>query len=245
MFLNTRLPPFDDARVRRALNYAVDRRLVVSLAGGSQLAQPTCQVIPPGSPGHRAYCPYTLNPNPAGTWTAPDLARAHRLVEASGTKGARVKVWAWPERERIARYFVSLLRELGYRSSLRLLPVGAYYAAALDPDSRIQVGYNGWYTDSLAPSNFVLPIYDCDSVENFSRYCDRTLDAEIDRTLSQQGTDPVAPIEFWADADRRITDAAPAVGLLNRKSAVLVSERVENVQQHPVFGLLKDQLWVR
>ncbi len=162
MFLNVRLPPFDDARVRRALNYAVDRRLVVALAGGSRLAQPTCQIIPPGSPGHRPYCPYTLNPNPAGTWTAPDLARAQRLVEASGTQGTRVKVWAWPERERIARYFVSLLDELGYRSSLRLLPVGAYYAAVLDPDSRIQIGYNGWYADSLAPSNFVHPIYDCD-----------------------------------------------------------------------------------
>jgi YVTN family beta-propeller protein len=245
MFLNTRLPPFDDARVRRALNYAVDRRLIVALAGGSRLAQPTCQVIPPGSPGHRAYCPYTLNPNPAGTWTAPDLARAHRLIEASGTKGARVKVWAFTDRKRIAHYFVSLLDELGYRSSLRLLSTGAYYSAAFDPDSRIQLGYNGWYADSLAPSNFVHPIYDCDNAENFSRYCDRALDAEIDRALSGQGTNPVAPSEFWADADRRITDAAPAVALLNRKSAVLVSERVENVQQHPLFGLLKDQLWVR
>jgi hypothetical protein len=82
-------------------------------------------------------------------------------------------------------------------------------------------------------------------VENFSRYCDRVLDAEIDRTLSGRGTNPVAPTEFWADADRRITDAAPAVGLLNRKFAVLVSERVENVQLHPLFGVLEDQLWVR
>ena len=174
-----------------------------------------------------------------------DGARVLDAQVASGTQGASVKVWAWPERERIARYFVSLLDELGYRSSLRLLPTGAYYAAAYDPDSRIQVGYNGWYADSLAPSNFVHPIYDCDNVENFSRYCDRALDAEIDRTLSGQGTNPVAPSEFWADVDRRITDAALAVGLLNRKSAVLVSERVENVQQHPLFGVLEDQLWVR
>jgi hypothetical protein len=125
------------------------------------------------------------------------------------------------------------------------VPTGAYYSAAYDPDSRIQVSYNGWYADSLVPSNFVHPIYDCDKADNFSRYCDRALDAEIDRTVSQSGTNPVAPIDFWADADRRITDAAPAVGLLNRKSAVLVSERVENVQQHPLFGLLEDQLWVR
>ena len=124
-------------------------------------------------------------------------------------------------------------------------PSGARSYVVLDPESRVQIGYNGWYADSLAPSNFVLPSFDCDTADNLSRYCDPALDAEIDRALSQPATNPVAPPEFWANADRRITDAAPAVGLLNRKSAVLVSERVENVQQHPMFGVLEDQLWVR
>ena len=39
-------------------------------------------------------------------------------------------------------------------------------------------------------------------------------------------------------------DISP-VGLLNRRFAVPVSERVENVQLHPLFGVLEDQLWVR
>jgi len=92
-FLNTRAPPFDDLRVRHALNLAVDRGAAVKLLGGRRLAVPACQLLPPGMPGYRPYCPYTVHPNPAGTWIAPDLARARALVRASGTKGMRVTVW--------------------------------------------------------------------------------------------------------------------------------------------------------
>jgi peptide/nickel transport system substrate-binding protein len=66
--LNTTRPPFDDVRVRRAFNFAIDRRRLVALYGGADLARPTCQVLPPGIPGYRPYCPFTrrLNPRAAG-----------------------------------------------------------------------------------------------------------------------------------------------------------------------------------
>jgi YVTN family beta-propeller protein len=243
VFLNTNLPPFDDARVRRAINFAVDRRTVVELAGGNLLAQPTCQAVPPGFPGYRAYCPYTLNPNPAGSWVAPDIAAAERLVRESGTRGARIEIWTFPERKPIVRYFVSLLRQLGYRSSLRVLPVGRYYSTIYEGKARIQAGYNGWYADYLAPANFA-DLYKCSDADNFSQFCDRGVDGQLDRALTTQGSDPAASTALWQDVDRAITDAAPSVELLNRKSAVLVSERVENVQQHPLWGVLEDQLWV-
>ena len=35
---------------------------------------PSCQVLPPGFPGYKPYCPYTKNPG--AKWSAPDLAKA-------------------------------------------------------------------------------------------------------------------------------------------------------------------------
>jgi peptide/nickel transport system substrate-binding protein len=93
VFLNMRVPPFDDVRVRRALNYALDRNAIVRAFGGPEQAQPTCQVLPPNLQGYRPYCPYSANPTPGGTWSAPDLPRAMRLIGASGTRGMRVSLW--------------------------------------------------------------------------------------------------------------------------------------------------------
>ena len=93
MFLNTRLPPFNDVRVRRALNYAVDRESVVRAVGGQDFAQPTCQFLPPGFAGYRPYCPFTIRPAAGVDWSGPDLAKSRRLVEQSGTRGTAVIVW--------------------------------------------------------------------------------------------------------------------------------------------------------
>ena len=79
--LNTHRRPFDDVRVRRALNFAVDRTKIVGWYGGSLVATPLCQPLAPGLLGYRRYCPYTRDPRSDGRWSRPDLARAKRLVE--------------------------------------------------------------------------------------------------------------------------------------------------------------------
>ena len=102
-------------RVRQALNLAIDRREVVRIAGGPEVASPTCQILPPGNTGYRRYCPYPR-----------DSARAKRLVAASGTRGSRVTVWGWTDdaavRPRLVQYVAGVLRELGYRVGVHLVP---------------------------------------------------------------------------------------------------------------------------
>ena len=88
--LNTKVAPFDNVLARRALDYALDRAHLRDLALGQGNGKVTCQVLPPDIDGFRPYCPYTVAPNAAGTWTGPDLARARELVRRSGTEGQRV-----------------------------------------------------------------------------------------------------------------------------------------------------------
>jgi peptide/nickel transport system substrate-binding protein len=158
MFLNVRRRPFDDVRVRRALNYATDRARLIAIAGGRELARPTCQILPSGFPGYEPYCPYTTQPAPGRGWSAPDLDRARRLVAQSGRKGARVVVWAPDFQRRVGRYFVGLLDDLGFRASLRILTAVNYFPTVLSTRSDRQIGFLGWAADYISASAFVLSL---------------------------------------------------------------------------------------
>ena len=48
----------------------------------------------------------------------------------------------------------------------------------------------------------------------------------------------------WAAVDRQIADQAPAIGLLVPQGVDLVSKRVGNYQNNPVWGIILSQLWV-
>jgi DNA-binding SARP family transcriptional activator/ABC-type transport system substrate-binding protein len=250
-FLNTRVPPFDDVRVRRAVNLAVDRGRLVGITRGSQGAHTTCQILPPGFPGYRPYCPYTVNPSRAGTWTARDVARAERLVARSRTGGMRVLVFSDPARRRASAYFASVLRDLGYRASLRVLGDEAYYKTISDPRGQAQAGPNTWFKDYTSPADFFRPLFSCSALEveaftsNISRFCDGGLDRRMARASDLQTSDPAAAGEEWARVDRAIVNSAAVVPYANGLDVTLLSRRVGNYQFNPEWGVLLDQLWVR
>jgi peptide/nickel transport system substrate-binding protein len=258
MFLNTRVPPFDDLRVRQALNDAVDRKTMVELAGGPLVAHATCQLLPPVIPGYRPICPYTLRPNAGGTWTAADLAKARALVAASRTRGMRVEVFAYEnfgrlERVAYARYLAAVLRQLGYRSSVRVISdIQDYVDYTGDSRNRVQIGTLGWVADFAAPSVFLRTLFSCDSFHpkdrsnrNLSEFCDRRIDAKMARAAAVQASDRVRANTLWTEVDRALVDRAAAVPLVDRSAVVFVSKRVGNYQYHPQWGTLLDQLWVR
>jgi peptide/nickel transport system substrate-binding protein len=248
MWLNVREPPLDDVRVRRALNYAVDRDRIEEIAGGANLAQATCQLVPTGFPAYKPSCPYTARPGTGGEWNGPDLAHARRLIERSGTKGMKVTVWTYESKRAYGAYFVSLLQSLGYRSTLRVAAdYGSHVRATFGQRrNHAQIGINAWLADFAVPSNFARP-FTCEGAgtttdARLTHYCDRAIDAQFAAARRATGTESNA---LWQKVYERIEAAAPAVPLVNRREVTLVSKRVGNFQHHPMWGTLLDQLWVR
>jgi peptide/nickel transport system substrate-binding protein len=258
LVMNTRVPPFDRLAVRRALNYAIDRKRIARFTGSSLTAQPTCQILAPTLPGYRPYCPYTLDPSSSGSWTAPDLARAQQLVASSDTRGMKVTVLLTPPFPsaptlRIGRYVVSVLDRLGYRASTRVISNDDVGLGAFgDSRQRPQIGWFTWFQDHPTPSNFIDTLLSCRAFVpgsadnlNVAEFCDRAIDSQIRRARSLDRSDPAAAGEAWSRIDHELVDRAPWVPLYNPRVVTALSARVGNYQYHPFWNVLLDQLWVR
>ncbi len=242
LFLNTRLAPFDRLGVRMAMNYAADRAAAVQVAGGTNVAQATCQVLPPHFPGYRPYCPYG---------TSANLAKARALVARSGTRGMKVTFWSWADLGSFGPYAVELLHSLGYRVSIKTLG-DPYFNAVGDSRSRAQIGMFEWISDYPAASGFFNAIFSCASFVPNSRqnlndaeFCDPRIDRQIETALAAQATNPDAARGLWERVDRQTVDQAPWVPLINPKTVDVLSGRVGNYEYSPNgLGMLFDQLWV-
>jgi len=255
MFLNVRTPPFNDVRVRQAVNLALNRRLVVNHFGGPVASRPTCQIIPPALAGYRRYCPYTRDPAAGGAWHGPDLTRARKLVAASGTAGMRVTVWdtvTAPGSANETRDTVAMLRQLGYRAWLRRLPESTYFAYTLDSRNRAQVIDGGWSADYPSADTFIGKLActyfapgNGPATSDGSEFCDPAVDRQITRAATLQATDPQAAAARWAQLDRQLTDRAVFLPTVTPNEVDLLSARAGNFQYNPVWGALIDQLWVR
>jgi peptide/nickel transport system substrate-binding protein len=243
LWLNTRLAPFNDVRVRQAFNLAVDRTRLAQINGG----EVACQFLPPNVNGYSAYCPYN----------GPNLTKARRLVAASGTKGQPVTIWIYdiPAGHRNAAYLVPVLRSIGYKARVEYVP---HTPGNLTWRRDRQAGVQGWGGDYPSASNiflaFLCSSYTTDpkkSNGNFAGICDRHLDAQVARARSLETTNPAAAAGAWHRADRMLTDAAPWLPMKVFVSTDFVARRVGNYRYcwvsggSGMTGACLDQLWVR
>jgi peptide/nickel transport system substrate-binding protein len=251
--LNVNIKPFNQPKAREAVNLAVDRSAVVKLFGGSQLASPTCQVLPPGFPGYSPYCPWTQGGK--APWSAPDLTRAAQLVTESGTKGDRVDIVVADDavQKAIGQYILVVLFKLGFDPRLKPLPDGVQEAYVQNSRNRVEMGLSQWHQVYPAPSELLDGLLGCsafvpdsDTSPNISGFCDRTtVQPLMDRAVALGLTRPRAAERIWRQVDRRVTDLAVWLPLFNPKGRDLVSRRVGNYRWSPQLHLMPSLLWVR
>ena len=237
MSLDVRTPPFNNLQVRQALNYATDRAAVIKLWGGPGVAQPVCQMLPPNFPSYKPYCPYTKNPDVK--WSAPDVAKAKQLIDASGTKGQSVSVIVNNDStsKQIGEYFVSLLDSLGYKGKLKALAASIEYSVAQNSSQNPQMTLSYWYPDYPDPADFFNIVYGCagfhpnsNASPNLSEFCNQDVQTKTEAALKQEETNFDAAAPLWTAIDKQVTDLAPQISLFVPKNLVFVSKRVGNVQ---------------
>ena len=251
--LNVNIKPFDQIKARQAVNLAIDRNEIVRIFGGGRLATPTCQVLPPGFPGYAPYCPWTLRGE--APWSAPDLARATKLVEESGTKGDPVDIVVGNDgvEKAIGQYILVVLTKLGYDPVITSLPDGVQTAFVQNSRNHVEMGLSQWRQQYPAPSEVLDGLLGCgsfvpdsDTSPNISGFCDRkTVQPLMQRAVTLGLTRPLAAQRLWRQVDRHVVDLAVWLPLFNPKQTDLVSPRVGNYRWSPQLHLMPSLLWVK
>ncbi|HKZ15434.1 MAG TPA: ABC transporter substrate-binding protein [Solirubrobacterales bacterium] len=230
-WMNVNEPPFNDVRVRRAVNYAINPAALTRIYGGQ--LRPTQQVLPVAMPGHRPFKPYPYN-----------MKKARALIAAADPKERDVTVWSYnlDPNKQAAEYYEGVLRELGFHPTLKTV-AGANYTTVIGNEStpNLDTGIANWYLDYPHPNDYFGPQLSGASItptvdSNYSRFND----PQINRQIAKLDREPLGPSQEagYAQLDREVMRQAPWAPFGSLALTTFVSDDIDlgKLIVSPVYG---------
>jgi peptide/nickel transport system substrate-binding protein len=230
-WMNTAQPPFDDLKVRQAVNYAVDPAALERIYSGSLVA--AHQILPEGMPGHK---PFNLYPH--------DMAKAKELLAQADPADRDITVWTDNEspNDEAGAYYHDVLNKLGFDAKLKTINADVYFQLITNtstPD--LDAGWTNWFADYPHPNGYFQPQLSGESIApigntNLAQIDNPKLNAKISRLASE----PLGPEQEseYAAMDREFMELAPWVPYGTNTVSTFVSSDIDldEVIFNPTFG---------
>ncbi|MER6388315.1 ABC transporter substrate-binding protein [Streptomyces sp. NPDC001523] len=232
LHLNNSRAPFDDPRVREAMQYAVDKEAVVTAGGGPALNEPATAYLPPALSGGRQAD--TLKIPPAG-----DPTKARELLKAAGKEKLKVSFAVSTGDKGKAEAIQQGLSRAGVEVVIDTIDPGAYYDVIGDLSTTPDMTLAGWCPDYPSGSTWIPFVFDGRTVKekgnqgNYSQFRDEATTKRIDEINAMADAGQAG--RAWIALDAEIMKKSPSVPLLLERKPLLIGTNIAGAFGHPVW----------
>jgi len=219
--------PFDNVKVRQAVNYAIDKQALVD-AFYEGLAEPAKNPMPPVIAGY--------NDDISGYAYDPEKAKA--LLKEAGYDGKEIELWAMPvprpympDGQKIAEAIQKNLADVGMPSKIVSFEWATYLEKAQNGEA--DAFLLGWTGDNGDADNFLYTLLDADNIgsNNYTYYDNEKLHDIF--VAAQTEVDEAKRTELYKQAQVIISEDAPWVPLAHSIPILAASAKVTNYLAHP------------
>jgi glutathione transport system substrate-binding protein len=229
--LNTTKKPFDNPKVREALNYAINKEALAKVAF-SGYAVPADGVLPEGVDYATKLGPWPYDP-----------AKARALLKEAGyPNGFETTLWSAYNNstaQKAIQFVQQQLAQVGVKTSVEALEAGQRVAkveSAQDPATApVRMYYIGWSSSTGEADWGITPLLASSSMPpklvNTAYYKNDTVDSDLSKAL--ETTDRTQKAALYGDAQKRIWADAPWIFLVKEKVVYARSKRLAGAYVAP------------
>jgi peptide/nickel transport system substrate-binding protein len=214
-----------DARVRRALEFAIDRDAINQVAFNGEFV-PGNQWISPQNPYYQKAFPIPKR----------DVTRAKALLKEAGVSGPIGIDFMVPngaEARQVAEVVQSMAGEAGFDLKIRLTEFATSIKEA--EDGKFQLYLIGWSGRSDPDGNSYV-FHTCNAPQNNGKYCDPEVDAA--HKLARSKSAPAERMKAYETVTRKVLAEGSIIYLYHGQILVALSDKVEGYRQMP-DGLIR------
>lgn len=228
--MNVKKPPFDNVKVRQAINMAIDKDAILAAVyqGAGKAAK---------------------NPIPPTIWSYDDDIQAYpydpekakAMLAAAGVTDLKTDLWYMPvqrpynpDAKKMAELMQADLAKVGITAELKTFEWGEYRKRMQAGEH--QMGMLGWTGDNGDPDNFMGVLLSCGSAreggQNVAKWCNEDFTKLIDEAKAT--SDVEKRTELYKQAQVIFHDQAPWVPIAHSLVSMPMKKTVVGYKVHPL-----------